>query len=111
MDGAERRRVSSLRLLGVRHLLAQIADFGQNTGGQNGPKLESRRFRRVAGQFWPNKITVVGKEHKLKDGVTRFQIAKIYNFLAAANAIVADESGVRRCDWHARSSGTFLIRS
>ena len=64
---------------------------------QTGPNPPwRRRFRHREAKFSPGKITVATKDTKLNDGVSRFFISTIFEFLAASNAMVADQSGVRR---------------
>jgi hypothetical protein len=61
--------------------------------GSNHPSRHQFGHRDV--QFSPRKITVGTLESKLNDVVTRFFISTIFELLAASNAMVADESGVR----------------
>jgi hypothetical protein len=55
-----------------------------------------RQFCHSDGKFSPKKSTVATKDTKLNDSVSRFFISTIFEFLAASNAMVADESGVWR---------------
>jgi len=77
--------------------VAQIADFGRN-----GPNVTSRpwrrRFRRGFFQFSLQKITVVTLESELNDSINIFYFSTFFDFSAASDAMVADESGVRRSD-------------
>jgi hypothetical protein len=74
-------------------LAAQMADFGQN-----GPKWTSpwrHRFWRDDGQFLNKKNMIVTIGSKANECINIFLIATFFEFLAASDAIVADESGVR----------------
>jgi hypothetical protein len=75
--------------------VAQIADVGHKAPiGSSRPCRH--RFRRGTGQFWAQKITVVTLESNLNDDITRFYFSIFFDFLAASNAMVADEIDIRR---------------
>ena len=91
----------------IRHLCFPFHRcLGTNIGtktidfGSKGPKMASQpwrpRFWRGDGQFLFKKITVGTIENNLNDYINIFFIVTFFEFLAASNAMVADESGVRR---------------
>jgi hypothetical protein len=55
-----------------------------------------RQFRLNNGKFLHEKITLAGIDSILVEYIANFQFTNFLQFLAASNAIVADESGVRR---------------
>jgi hypothetical protein len=81
--------------------LAEAADFGHKAPMWLCNPCR-RRFRSEKGQFSPQKITVVTLENNLHDGITRILFFIFFEFLAASDAMVADESGVRRWDSRAK---------
>ena len=93
----------------IRHLCFPFrrclgTNIGTKTLGfrSKGPKMASRprrhRFRGDDGQFSNKKIMLVTLGSNPNDYITIFFIATFFEFLAASNAMVADESGVRRRD-------------
>ena len=97
----------------IRHLCFPFHRcLGTNIGtttidfGSKGPKMASRpwrhRFWRGDGQFSFKKITVGTMENNLNDYINIFFFVTFFEFLAASNAMVANESGVRRRDWRAK---------
>jgi hypothetical protein len=47
-------------------------------------------------QFSAGKITLVTIDNNLNDDVNNYFIPNFFEFLAASNAMVADETGIRR---------------
>ena len=73
--------------------VGQIAGFGRN-----GPKWTSRpwrhQFRRDDGQFSNKKVMILTIGSKANEYFNIFFIATFFDFLAASDAMVADETGV-----------------
>ena len=83
------------------HLAPQIANFGQN-----GPKWTSQPwhhwFWHDDGQFLHKKNILLTIGSKSNNCINIFFIATFFEFLAALNAMVANESGIRRWDSRAK---------